>query len=73
MASRVYQRDANGKAEIPIVLDEKVKNAELIDARVDRRQHGGAGDQAGRRQARRRAGRWPVHDQLQGQDGRLRS
>jgi len=31
-ASRVYQRDVNGKAEIPIVLDESLKDAKLIDA-----------------------------------------
>ena len=34
VASRVYQRDANGKAEIPIVLDDKLQDAELIDARI---------------------------------------
>ncbi len=34
MASRVYQRDLNGKAEIPIALDDSVKDAELIDARL---------------------------------------
>jgi type 1 glutamine amidotransferase len=34
VASRVYQRDGNGKAEIPIVLDESVKDAVLIDAMV---------------------------------------
>ncbi len=33
MASRVYQRDANGKAEIPIVLDDKLK-PEFFDARI---------------------------------------
>ena len=32
MASRVYQRDLNGKAEIPIALDDSVKDAKLIDA-----------------------------------------
>jgi type 1 glutamine amidotransferase len=34
VASRVYQRDANGKAEIPIVLDENFK-PELFDARIN--------------------------------------
>jgi sialate O-acetylesterase len=33
-ASRVYQRDASGKAEIPVVLDGSQQDAELIDARV---------------------------------------
>ena len=33
-ASRVYQRDANGTAEIPVVLDDSVKDAELVDARI---------------------------------------
>ncbi len=32
VASRVYQRDLNGKAEIPIVLDDSLKDAKLIDA-----------------------------------------
>ncbi len=32
LASRVYQRDANGRAEIPIVLDENQKDAKLLDA-----------------------------------------
>ena len=35
VASRVYQRDANGLAEIPIVLDDPPKNAKLVDARVN--------------------------------------
>jgi len=34
VASRVYQRDLNGKAEIPIALDDSVKDAKLIDAHV---------------------------------------
>jgi type 1 glutamine amidotransferase len=34
VASRVYQRDVNGKAEIPIALPDSVKDAELIDARL---------------------------------------
>jgi type 1 glutamine amidotransferase len=33
VASRVYQRDANGRAEIPIVLDDKVQ-PEHFDARI---------------------------------------
>ena len=33
VASRVYQRDANGKAEIPIVLDDELK-PEFFDARI---------------------------------------
>ncbi len=32
LASRVYQRDVNGRAEIPIVLDESQKDAKLLDA-----------------------------------------
>ena len=35
VASRVYQRDINGKAEIPVVLDDSMKDAELIDAHVN--------------------------------------
>jgi Carbohydrate esterase, sialic acid-specific acetylesterase len=35
MASSVYQRDVNGKAEIPIVVDESVKDAKLTDAFVN--------------------------------------
>ena len=31
-ASQVFQRDANGRAAIPIVLDESVKDAEVVDA-----------------------------------------
>jgi len=31
---RVYQRDVNGKAAIPIVLDESLKDAKLIDAHI---------------------------------------
>src|ERR1700678_3055119 len=34
VASRVYQRDANGKAEIPIVLDDNLK-PEFFDARIN--------------------------------------
>jgi type 1 glutamine amidotransferase len=34
VAARVYQRDLNGKAEIPIVLDESVKDGAVIDASV---------------------------------------
>ena len=34
VASRVYQRDANGKAEIPIVLDDNPK-PEFFDARIN--------------------------------------
>jgi hypothetical protein len=34
VASRVYQRDANGKAEIPIVFDDNLK-PEFFDARVN--------------------------------------
>jgi sialate O-acetylesterase len=33
-AWRVYQRDANGRAEIPIVLDSARADSELVDARV---------------------------------------
>ena len=33
-ASRVYQRDANGTAEIPVVLDDSLKDAELVDVRI---------------------------------------
>src|ERR1700719_280587 len=33
-SSRVYQRDVNGKAEIPIVLDESEKDAKVVDARI---------------------------------------
>jgi sialate O-acetylesterase len=32
--SRVYQRDQNGKAEIPIVLDESFKDAKLVSAQL---------------------------------------
>jgi type 1 glutamine amidotransferase len=35
VASRVYQRDINGKADIPLVLDDSMKDAELIDAHVN--------------------------------------
>ena len=35
VASRVYQRDINGKAEIPVVVDDSMKDAELIDAHVN--------------------------------------
>ena len=35
VASRVYQRDINGKAEIPVVLDDSIKGGELIDAHVN--------------------------------------
>ena len=35
IASRVYQRDANGRAEIPIVLDDPPANAKLVDAAVN--------------------------------------
>jgi hypothetical protein len=31
---RVYQRDANGKADIPIVLDESQQDAELVSAHI---------------------------------------
>jgi sialate O-acetylesterase len=34
VASRVYQRDINGRAEIPIVLDESFKNVKVIGASV---------------------------------------
>src|SRR5579885_1499438 len=34
VASRVYQRDINGRAEIPIVLDESLKDARVIGASV---------------------------------------
>jgi type 1 glutamine amidotransferase len=34
VASRVFQRDLNGKAEIPVALDDSVKDAKLIDAHV---------------------------------------
>ena len=33
VASRVYQRDANGKADIPVVLDENLK-PESFDVRI---------------------------------------
>jgi sialate O-acetylesterase len=33
-AWRVYQRDASGKAEIPLVLDEAANDAEIVDAIV---------------------------------------
>ena len=33
VASRVYQRDANGRAEIPIVLEDKLQ-PEFFDARI---------------------------------------
>jgi sialate O-acetylesterase len=33
--SRVYQRDVNGRAEIPIVLDESQQDAKVIDATVN--------------------------------------
>src|SRR3954469_9608093 len=32
VASQVFQRDANGRATIPIELDESVKDAKVIDA-----------------------------------------
>jgi len=32
VASRVYQRDINGKAEIPVVLDDSLNDAVLVDA-----------------------------------------
>ena len=35
VASRVYQRDINGKAEIPVVLDDSIKDGELIEAHVN--------------------------------------
>ncbi len=35
LASRVYQRDVNGRAEIPIVLEETSKDVKLIDARLN--------------------------------------
>ena len=35
LASRVYQRDANGRAEIPIVLDDPPKDAKLVDASLN--------------------------------------
>ena len=31
---RVYQRDANGKADIPIVLDESVKDGKVLSASI---------------------------------------
>src|ERR1700677_4908016 len=34
VASRVYQRDANGKADIPIVLADDLK-PEFVDARIN--------------------------------------
>src|SRR4051812_29151053 len=34
VASRVYQRDVNGRAEIPIVLDESNPKAKLIGASI---------------------------------------
>ena len=45
-----------------------VKDAELIDARINGANMADSGDQAGRRQAGRRAGRRSVHDQLPGQE-----
>jgi sialate O-acetylesterase len=33
-ASRVYQRDANGKAAIPLVLDDSEKGSEILDASI---------------------------------------
>ncbi len=68
VASRVYQRDANGRAEIPIVLDDPPKDAKLVDARVNGPNTRHDGDQVCRRQAGRRAGRRPLHDQLSGRD-----
>jgi type 1 glutamine amidotransferase len=35
VASRVYQRDINGKAEIPVILDDSIKDGELIEAHVN--------------------------------------
>ncbi len=35
VASRVYQRDANGRADIPIALDDSYKDAKLLDASIN--------------------------------------
>ncbi len=34
VASRVYQRDINGRAEIPIVLDDAAKDWQVVEARI---------------------------------------
>ena len=34
VASRVYQRDINGKAEIPVILDDSMRHGELFEAHV---------------------------------------
>ena len=39
-ASQVFQRDGNGRATIPIVLDDAVKDVTVVDARL---MHGGDG------------------------------
>ena len=77
LAHQVFQRDANGRATIPIELDESVKDARIVDAsamfgrtlRPSSDNGIAGGREVRRRQARRRARRRPVHDRPDHQEG----